>query len=65
MLLSADELELFSHATCAHPHSLLGMHAAKSGRTGGIVVRAFLRDAVACAVVDLGKDAAHPMERVS
>ncbi len=65
MLLTADELALFSTATCAHPHSLLGMHPAKSGRTGGLVVRAFLRDAVACAVVELDQDLAHPMERVS
>ena len=43
MILSAEELESFSNATCAHPHGLLGMHAVKVGRSSGLVVRAFLR----------------------
>jgi 1,4-alpha-glucan branching enzyme len=74
MLLTAAELAQFSNATCAHPHGLLGMHAVKSG----LVVRAFLRDAVSCEVVELAagrgtkadpapaaKEKLHPMERVS
>jgi 1,4-alpha-glucan branching enzyme len=71
MLITADELESFSNATCARPHSLLGMHQVK----GGLVVRAFLRDALSCEVVEFpsGKRSAsaapaeklHPMERVS
>jgi 1,4-alpha-glucan branching enzyme len=73
MLLTAAELASFTQATCAEPHSLLGMHKVKSG----IVVRAFLRDAVTCSVVELdgpaekgaspvaGPEKLHPMERVS
>jgi 1,4-alpha-glucan branching enzyme len=71
MLLTVDELASFSQATCAQPHSLLGMHQAK----GGLVVRAFLRDALGCEVVEIGgsakkgdpaaKEKLHPMERVS
>ena len=68
MLLTAAELALFTSATCAHPHGLLGMHAAKSGRTAGLVVRTFLRDAVACDVVEPGETAGaetlHSMERI-
>ncbi len=76
MTITPDELELFTTATCANPHSLLGMHEISVGRSKGIVVRAFLRDAVACAVVEFavgetkgGKGAAvetlHPMEQIS
>jgi 1,4-alpha-glucan branching enzyme len=68
MLLTAAELALFTSATCTQPHGLLGMHAAKSGRATGLVVRAFLRDAVACVLVEPGEaaggDTLHPMERV-
>lgn len=71
MLLTAVELESFTNATCAQPHSLLGMHPVKAG----LVVRAFLRDAVTCEVVEISGSAKkgetvaseklHPMERVS
>ncbi len=73
MLLTAAELASFAQATCSEPHSLLGMHKVKSG----LVVRAFLRDAVTCAVVEIdgpakkgasseaGAEKLHPMERVS
>ena len=73
MLLTAAELASFTLATCAEPHSLLGMHKVK----GGMLVRAFLRDAVTCSVVELDGPAKkgasatsaaeklHPMERLS
>ncbi len=72
MLLTADELESFTNATCSQPHSLLGMHKVK----GGLLVRAFLRDVVTCDVVEIAagsakkgdaapKEKLHPMERVS
>jgi 1,4-alpha-glucan branching enzyme len=73
MLLTAAELASFTQATCAEPHSLLGMHKVKSG----LLVRAFLRDAVTCTVVELdgpakkgaspepGAEKLHPMERIS
>ncbi|TAG28774.1 MAG: 1,4-alpha-glucan branching enzyme, partial [Verrucomicrobia bacterium] len=66
MLLTPEEIARFSQATCAQPHGLLGMHKAKSGRSSGLVVRAFLRDALACEVIDLENDgASHAMERIS
>jgi len=64
MILSPEELASFTGATCAHPHSLLGMHLAKIGRTSGIVVRAFLSDAVSCAVVDVGSGDIQQMEKL-
>jgi len=64
MILSPEELASFTRATCAHPHSLLGMHIGKLGRTKGVVVRAFLSDAVSCEVVDVATGAASPMERL-
>ncbi|MEI6860803.1 MAG: 1,4-alpha-glucan branching protein GlgB [Verrucomicrobiota bacterium] len=71
MIISPGELGCFLQAKNAAPHDFLGMHVAKSGRTGGVVVRAFVREAAACAVVELGKADArstekmHPMTRLA
>ncbi len=66
MILSPDELGSFLLARNATPHDLLGMHPAKSGRIGGLVVRALVRDAAACAVVELGRtEKIYPMERLA
>ncbi|MEN9842048.1 MAG: hypothetical protein RL376_1848, partial [Verrucomicrobiota bacterium] len=76
MTLTPDELEMFTTATCANPHALLGMHEIPVGRSKGMVIRAFLRDAVACSVVEFGAGEAkggkgagtetlHSMEQIS
>ena len=65
MILSPEELASFTGATCRHPHGLLGMHLGKLGRTKGVVVRAFLSDAVACDVMDVATGTSYPMERLA
>ncbi len=60
-LTSPDQIATLLNSTNATPHSLLGMHLAKKGRGKGVVVRAFVRDAVRCAVVDLAKGEAFAM----
>lgn len=64
MILTKAELATFLEARNAQPHSFLGMHVAKKGRTTGLVVRAFLRDTVACEVVDLATGDLHAMEKL-
>ena len=53
MLLTKPELDSFLAAKNASPHTFLGMHHARKGKTDGLVVRAFVREAASCAVVDL------------
>ena len=76
MTLTPAELDSFSSAKCAQPHGLLGMHETKHGKSPGVVVRAFLCDAVACDVVEIvapsakskslaEKEVFHPMQRIS
>ncbi|HEY0944895.1 MAG TPA: 1,4-alpha-glucan branching protein GlgB [Opitutaceae bacterium] len=65
MIISPDELDAFLEARNANPHATLGMHPVKKGRSPGVVVRAFVREAVACAVVDLGSGEKYPMERLA
>ncbi len=54
MLLPKAELQKFLTATHSHPHDWLGMHPATRGKSSGVVVRALLRDAASCEVVDSG-----------
>ncbi|MDX2187599.1 MAG: 1,4-alpha-glucan branching protein GlgB [Opitutaceae bacterium] len=65
MIISPAELEAFTAAKCGHPHDLLGMHLCKKGKSQGVVVRAFLRGVLECAVVDLKDGSALPMERLT
>jgi 1,4-alpha-glucan branching enzyme len=66
VIISKAELDSFLKATNAAPHDLLGMHTAKKGRSQGVVVRAFLREAAACAVVDTaGGGTEFPMEQLA
>lgn len=53
MIISKADLAALLHATHAAPHGVLGMHPHTRGRSQGVVVRALLRDAVTCAVVEL------------
>jgi 1,4-alpha-glucan branching enzyme len=62
VIISSDELASFIEARCARPHDFLGMRPAKKGRSQGVIVRAFVRDAKACEVVDLAKKSAPGIE---
>jgi len=50
--ISKSELKSLLEAKHGQPHSLLGMHLTKQGRSEGVVVRAFIREAAECAVID-------------
>jgi 1,4-alpha-glucan branching enzyme len=50
--ISKSELKSLLEARHSQPHGLLGMHPAKQGRSEGVVVRAFIRAAVECTVID-------------
>ena len=65
MILPKTELRRFLAAKHATPHDRLGMHVYSSAGIKGVVVRAFLRDAVECAVVDLAGGERWPMERIA
>jgi 1,4-alpha-glucan branching enzyme len=65
VILSKAELATFLEAKNASPHSVLGMHPIKKGRTQGVVVRAFLRDAAKCSVVNIATNEEFPMEQVA
>lgn len=62
MIISKDEIEILTSARCGQPHDLLGMHKCR----GGIVVRAYLRDAKTCKLIDLRdeKRTLPPMKRL-
>ncbi len=64
MIIPQSELAAFHENRQANPHGWLGMHPATVGRRKGVVVRAFLRGAVACECVELDAPGApaHPME---
>jgi 1,4-alpha-glucan branching enzyme len=47
------------------PHSVLGMHPISDKSPSGVVVRAFLRQAVSCEVVDLQSNQRYPMQKVN
>ena len=65
VILSQDLLNRFLNATASHPHDTLGMHPIKAGRTKGVVVRAFVRGATACAVVDPETGESWPAEKLA
>jgi 1,4-alpha-glucan branching enzyme len=64
-LLRPSEIDALLQAREAQPHARLGMHPLKRGQRSGVVVRALLREAAECAVVDLGGEAVYPMSRLA
>lgn len=52
MIIDSSTLDTFVNASNAHPHGVLGMHSATKDKKNGVVVRAFLKDAVSCEVVE-------------
>ncbi|MDP4878902.1 MAG: hypothetical protein NWR36_03360, partial [Opitutales bacterium] len=67
VILSKTDFESVTKVKCGQPHGILGMHPHKKGKTSGLVVRAFVDDAVSCEVVDLSdpQGARYPLERLS
>lgn len=67
MIIPTKELEAFLGNHQANPHGWLGMHPLTHRGKAGVVVRAFVRAAVNCAVVELDAPGApaHPMTRIA
>ncbi len=73
VIITKSELKSFLAARQGQPHTFLGMHRVGRGRNRGVVVRAFLQDAVECSVIDArdraalmaGGAARWPMERLA
>ena len=53
MIISKSELASFIEAKNGNPHTFLGMHKLKKGRGQSVVVRAFIREAAKCEVIEL------------
>jgi len=56
--ISKADLKSLLDAKQSQPHGLLGMHPAKQGRAKGVVVRALVREAAECTVIDARDGAA-------
>ncbi len=67
VIISNTDLSALLNATHAAPHGVLGMHPHKDGRSQGVVVRALVRGAVSCIVVELDAKGTpkHAMERLA
>jgi 1,4-alpha-glucan branching enzyme len=67
VIISKTDLASLLNAKHATPHSVLGMHMHKRGRSEGVVARAFLSGAVACEVVELDAQPqkCFPMTRIA
>jgi len=65
VILSKPELKAFLEAKHATPHDRLGMHPHTHARSHGLVVRAFLREAERCAVVEIDSGEAWAMTRLA
>ena len=66
MIISQTELKSFIDAENAAPHSLLGMHKLNLDGRDVLVVRAFLRDAKSCEIVDMSnQQRRYAMERLA
>jgi 1,4-alpha-glucan branching enzyme len=63
--LTQAEIDALLRARETQPHARLGMHPRLRGKTHGLVVRALVREAHECAVVDLARDRVHPMTRLA
>ena len=64
LVITPSELDALLHARHAAPHAVLGMHPCVKGGQRGLVVRALVREAARCAVVDTGRREAWAMTRL-
>jgi 1,4-alpha-glucan branching enzyme len=67
VIISKVDLAALLSATHSAPHAVLGMHPYLRGQSQGVVVRAMLREALTCAVVELGATPSkvHEMKRLA
>ena len=67
MLITKKELERFTNSKVSQPHGVLGMHSVKKKGKYGVVVRAFLSNAVSCEIVDIEQENSprYPMKKLT
>ncbi len=65
MIINKRDLDALLNANHWQPHSLLGMHPTKIKGKLCLVVRAFLREAASCEVVDLETDERYPLQKIA
>ncbi len=67
MILTKNELNSFLKAENKHPHNILGMHPCSSGGKKGLVVRAFISNALSCDIVDVDSESntRYPLVKIS
>ena len=67
MLITKKELERFTNSKVSQPHGVLGMHSVKKKGKSGVVVRAFLSNAVSCEIVDIEQENSprYPMKKLT
>jgi len=65
MIIPKPELQKIINATHAQPHDWLGMHPASKARVKGVVVRAFLKDAAECEVIEQHGKGSWPMTKIA
>ena len=67
MILSETDLDLITHVSSRQPHAILGMHPCKVDSKDGLVVRAYLDDALSCEVVDVSNSngSHYPLKRLT
>ena len=67
MIVSNTQLESITNVASSEPHSILGMHPHSQKGKAGLVVRAFLDDALNCEVVDVSTPDGprYPLERLT
>ncbi len=65
VIISQKDRTDLLNASHTSPHSVLGMHPHTKGKTKGLVVRALVRGAEACIVVDPAPNEQWPMELVA
>ena len=67
MITSKTELNSIIHVSSRQPHAILGMHPCKVGAKHGLVVRAYLDNALNCEVIDVSKpdSSRYPLRRLT
>jgi len=65
VIISKSDLTALLSASHPSPHAVLGMHPHERNRAAGVVVRALVRHAVTCSVVELASGQDWPLKQIS
>ncbi|HYP16548.1 MAG TPA: hypothetical protein VEQ65_05005, partial [Opitutus sp.] len=65
MIISNPDLNALLSASHTSPHSVLGMHPTAKGNVKGVVVRALLRNAATCSLIDVSSGQEWSMESIA